>query len=389
MDAVHIIYVAPVFDDACLKKYFGGKYVLSYAASVYHTLLARGLSANNAKVDILSVLPVNRQNCSKVFVKGFDEKTEGVHIRYMSVMNVRFLKYLFWFMQVMFTVLFSGRDTVVLYDVLYTSAAFGAILAAKLRKLKLIGIVTDFPDFSLTSQKAKNVKIKRVPIDAADAYIFLTKQMDERLNPKRKPFIVLEGHVNQKMAYREHREWEKNKKTIIYAGSIMKKYGISVLCDAFIKYSLPDEELHIYGIGDYEHEVRELQDRYKRIIYYGNRPNEEVVEAELNATLLVNPRPTDEEFTKYSFPSKTLEYMVSGTPVLSSRLAGIPDVYQNYIFFFDDNTPEALGMRMREILDLSPEVLSQKGAAARAFVLKEKNNHAQAKKIIEFIRDAF
>ena len=34
--------------------------------------------------------------------------------------------------------------------------------------------------------------------------------------------------------------------------------------------------------------------------------NDRVVEEQLRATLLVNPRPTAEAFTKYSFPSKNM-----------------------------------------------------------------------------------
>ena len=38
----------------------------------------------------------------------------------------------------------------------------------------------------------------------------------------------------------------------------------------------------------------------------------------------VNPRQNNEEFTKYSFPSKTMEYLASGVPVVAYKLDGIP-----------------------------------------------------------------
>ena len=53
--------------------------------------------------------------------------------------------------------------------------------------------------------------------------------------------------------------------------------------------------------------------------------NDEIVRLQCEATLLVNPRPSDKEFCKYSFPSKTIEYMASGTPVLMTKLPGVPD----------------------------------------------------------------
>ena len=57
---------------------------------------------------------------------------------------------------------------------------------------------------------------------------------------------------------------------------------------------------------------------------------------------------------------------------------------KNYIFYFDENTQESLGKKMREVLNMSPEELQNKGASARRFALEEKNNVVQSAKIIDF-----
>ena len=54
----------------------------------------------------------------------------------------------------------------------------------------------------------------------------------------------------------------------------------------------------------------------------------------------MNPRFTGAEYTLYSFPSKNIEYMVSGTPVITTRLAGIPDDYYPYVFVFEEEINE-------------------------------------------------
>ena len=382
---MNILYLASVFDDECIKKYCNNQYVLSYAASKYHTLLIDGLCSNRAQVDVLSVLPINRKNSRKKVIVGFKRTKKNLRVNYLGFINLAILKRITLFFRTFFQTLFYKRNSVVLYDVLCTSSSAGAILAAKLRRFKLVAIVTDLPDFSLTEEKAKNVRIKNLPIEYADAYVLLTKQMNDKINPFKKPSIILEGHVDAEMARRQPTKAMEGKKTVIYAGSIMKKYGIAFLCNAFVKYSHPDEELHIYGLGDFEEELTKNYSQYKNIIYHGNRPNDEIIEAEMNATLLVNPRPTQDEYTKYSFPSKTLEYLASGTPVLSSRLPGIPDEYNDYLFYFDDDTVDSLGKRIREILDSSSDLLLEKGKLGRDFVLREKNNIRQAAKIIDFI----
>ena len=46
---------------------------------------------------------------------------------------------------------------------------------------------------------------------------------------------------------------------------------------------------------------------------------------------------TDEgEYTKYSFPSKTMEYLLSGSKVVMYRLAGIGEEYYQYIRTIDN-----------------------------------------------------
>ena len=383
---MRVLYVASVFDNECLKNKFGGKPVLPYAASKYNTLIFEGIVKNGVETKVLSVVPINRSNYKKVFFKGYTQKKEKLKVRFLSQINLPIIKNIFNIIGGFFGTLFAPKDTVVIYDVLVVSASMGATAAAKLRGFKKVGIVTDLPKFMGIAQNSFMLRTNEKIVDSADAYVFLTQQMNEEVNKKGKPYIVLEGHVNNEMKDKEHKPFSHDEKQIIYAGGINKIYGIEMLCNAFLDIALPNEILHIYGNGDYADELKGLAKENPNLVYHGNRPNDEIVEAELCATLLVNPRPTTGEYTKFSFPSKTLEYMVSGTPVLSSRLPGIPGEYENYIFYFDDNTQESLAQKMREILDMSPEELESKGASARRFALEEKNNVVQSAKIVEFCR---
>ena len=45
----------------------------------------------------------------------------------------------------------------------------------------------------------------------------------------------------------------------------------------------------------------------------------------------MNPRSADAEYTKYSFPSKTIEYLATGVPVVMNRLPGIPEEYEYFV----------------------------------------------------------
>ena len=45
---------------------------------------------------------------------------------------------------------------------------------------------------------------------------------------------------------------------------------------------------------------------------------------------------------QYSFPSKTMEYLASGTPSIAYKLEGIPSEYYPFIIFPESNDVESL-----------------------------------------------
>lgn len=214
--------------------------------------------------------------------------------------------------------------------------------------------------------------------------------MNSRVNLKAKPSIVLEGHVDSTLtAIEETRksESENGIKQIVYAGSVNELYGIKNLVEGFILAGVEKSELCVYGDGDFSNKLREFSKSYDNIRVFGVKENSEVVEAEQKAALLVNPRPSTPEYTKYSFPSKNMEYMVSGTPVLTTRLPGMPEEYYPFVYLISDETPLGISDSLRKILNISKDERDKKGEEARAFVLSKKSNVKQAEKIISFLRE--
>lgn len=217
-------------------------------------------------------------------------------------------------------------------------------------------------------------------------YYILTEQMNELVNPKNKPYVVIEGMVDVKMDSIPNNLRDKyEEKVIIYAGALHEKYGIKLLIEAFIELKDKDARLWLFGDGDLVNEINTFQEKDSRIKYFGVVPNELVVRKQLKATLLVNPRPSIEEFTKYSFPSKNMEYMASGTPVLTTPLQGMPKEYNDYVYLFEDETVDGMVKTLTTILSKDKSELHDKGIRAKEFVLKEKNNVVQAEKILKMI----
>jgi glycosyltransferase involved in cell wall biosynthesis len=211
--------------------------------------------------------------------------------------------------------------------------------------------------------------------------------MNGYLNKAGKPYVILEGHSDVTMKEKQPSLEKKAQPRIcFYAGGVSKQYGLANLVEGFRKANLPNAQLHIYGPGDYVEELEQIAAEDSRVFYGGMLLNTEIVAREQEATLLVNPRPTDEEYVKYSFPSKTMEYMASGTPVLTTVLPGMPKEYHPYVNLLEDETAEGIAAKLREVLQNADEDLFEQGNKARTFVLEKKNNVIQARKILEMLR---
>ena len=231
------------------------------------------------------------------------------------------------------------------------------------------------------------IRFNNYIINKFSSYVFLTEQMNKLINTKSKPYIVIEGQVDINMKDMPNRLINKYEKKIIhFAGGLHIRYGLKILVEAFIRANIENAELHLYGSGDFELELKELCKDNLKVKYFGIVPNDYIITEQLKSTLLVNPRPTDQEVTKYSFPSKNMEYMASGTPVLTTKLPGMPKEYYDYVYLIEDETEEGIVKTLKEVLNKSSEELHEIGFRAKEFVIKEKNNINQAEKIIELIK---
>ncbi len=387
---MQIIYGCTNCTESLFNRIFSGSNIsVSIAAQKYHGLLIKGLAANGLNVHCLSGLPINRAVTSKKWISYPDEREGNVHYHYYKTLNLPFFRQLMIFFGAFFNTFKAKKKDVpyAICDCLNIANAYGMALACKIRKIPIVTIVTDLPDMMSSGATRR---INNMLFGMVDGFILLTEEMSNRVNPKNKPYIVLEGHVDSDLTLPSvsiSYEKTEGKKIIIYAGSLLKIYGIQSLTEGFLKADIKDAELHIYGDGDYREELIDIASKNPSVKYMGVRPNAEIVEEEQKASLLVNPRPTAPEYTKYSFPSKNMEYMVSGTPVLTTVLPGMPEEYYPYVYLLRDESPEGIACTLREILLASDEERREKGILAREFVLKEKSNTKQSEKIIKFLNE--
>lgn len=249
-----------------------------------------------------------------------------------------------------------------------------------------MGEVKDARESRPLPQRLAAAAIKRV-YRHLDGFILLTEQMDAVVNPQGKPHMVMEGLADTAMNERTNDIAAKDTtRTVLYAGALRREYGLGDLVEGFELLDDPEARLVIYGSGEYVADLQAAAARDSRIDYRGTAPIADVVAAEEKAWLLVNPRPADKEFTQYSFPSKNMEYLASGTAVMTTPLPGMPAEYRDHVLLLEGTGPEAVRDALAGALAQGLPALHERGARGKEFVLTQKNNRAQARRIVEFVR---
>ena len=387
-------------DEKYLLRKSSSRIGLSGAGNTFQWSLIKGLDKNLSRpVDIINVLPVG------TFPKYFKDiilpekkwtHSPGANNLEIGSLNLPFLK------QIKRTIACKKALNKWLKDtgdeksiIIYTPyLPFLYAVKSVPNNVNVTLIVTDIPEFyDLT---ASNNPIKRslrvmynrliyASLERIDSFVLLTEQMKKPLNVGNKTYVVVEGLIDNDPSTYHNKVENINKKIILYTGTLNFKFGITNLIDGFKLIDKKDYELWICGAGEAEGKIINASNSDDRIKYLGYVSKNEIHELQQKATILINPRTNDGEYTKYSFPSKTMEYMLSGRPVLMHKLDGIPDEYDQYLYYINGNQPKDIANRIMEVCERPQSELDEFGEKARRFVLENKNCIVQAKKIIQMI----
>lgn len=375
---------------------------LSNATNTFQLNLIDGLNKIST-VDIINVLPVGvfpfQYKKLLLMTKKWGEENNKKNIQIGSI-NLPIIKQLIRYKKIKNEINLRIKKTDNVGTIVIYSTYLPFLKAVKKlnKNTNIVLIVTDLPEYYDLNKVNKIRQVLRKInnnmiyncLSRVDSFVLLTEQMKIPLNVGNRPYVVIEGMVNVNdldlnTNYNINTHMITDKKVILYTGTLHYQFGIRNLLKAFELIEDSEYELWICGSGEAENEIRELAHKDRRIKFYGYVTKTEVNKLQRQATILINPRQNEGEYTKYSFPSKTLEYMLSGKPVLMYKLDGIPNEYDEYLYYINDITIEGLKESIINICSKPKDELRKFGAKAQDFVIKEKNNIVQAKRIIDLI----
>lgn len=167
-------------------------------------------------------------------------------------------------------------------------------------------------------------------------------------------FVLMEGGIDREFydAFSEMPPKEtQGTINVMYSGVLEKVAGVDVWLKAIEKAGeVSNISFTFTGKGSLIDRVREAAQNDKRICYPGNLPYEEYIGKLKSADVLINPRNMSLPENRNNFPSKVMDYLATGRPVISTRFPGWERFDE--VICFVDSLDEALKGLSTGALDL-------------------------------------
>lgn len=367
----------------------------SIAGNKMQLNLLRGLNKyEDVEISVISTLSIASFPIDKIYQKYTESQLgENIYAKQVPFINIPILKQVSQTISIFiftFIHLLSHKNSIIFSFNIYPQQGISLYLNSLIFKCKTITLLADLPIDDVVNRNLvwkflrsifDSLTIKF--ISKIDNLIVLNKNVIDYYNYKNR-YIVMDGAINIDDFTENEIIKSKNKKNVVYSGALVEYNGIRELIESFIRLE-SGITLDIYGSGYLQDEVRTLADKSENIFYHGNVSNEEMRKIQRNAWLLVNPRNSSDLITRLTFPSKLLEYMASGTAVVSTIVPGMDSIYYELLYILESNKPNEISQMIRELSNLNDQELCKKGKEAKDFVLKNKTWDVVNEEIYEFM----
>lgn len=381
-----------------------------YAARKLESRLVEGLRKNNVEVKTIGLYPARIFPRNRtVFFRSFKGEDINGHQGYaVGYVNLPLLSHVSrtlsllkagW--QLLHNI--SHRPSAILVYSLHTPLVLSAAILSKIFRVPFYIYVPDLPQYMNIGVKRSWLfnMLKQIDTafvlrlsDLATGIIGITTDLvQSRASWHGKRTAVLEGiaEVSDESEAAQTqddvevlRRYGLQKGFLFYAGGLAEPYGVRILIEA-VKQLAGQFHLVLCGAGSMEHEVLQACSENSQIHYLGSIPPQDVKSLSRNASFLVNARLPGDNYLKYSFPSKLLEYMAIGVPVISSKLPGIPAEYYSHLLVLENVTAKGLIECLQHHMGVNYYYARQIGQGAEAFCRQKKLAKHQGENLVNTI----
>ncbi len=251
-------------------------------------------------------------------------------------------------------------------------------------------MVPDLPEHNIRSKnfiykllKKNNVSQIHKKIDKyVDKFVFFTKPMIDRFNLINKQFIVSEG-ISSGIHKQKINSFGDDKIHLVFIGKLDERNGVGLIYEAAQKIQNNNVVFDLYGVGGTELDASKKMES-KNVIIHGFLKPSDVKEILTKATILLSPRFSNQEYTKYSFPSKMFDYLEAFKPIITFKLESYPDELDKMLYYPKAEDSDSLLDMIKHVLE-NDELASKRENDYSAFINKY-DKKAVAKSIIDLIK---
>lgn len=228
-------------------------------------------------------------------------------------------------------------------------------------------------------------ELQRRLIPRLDGHVVIASKIMEHFAPGRRYLKLLGGVSSQVVGRTRSARNRPAEFTVVFAGALTDVNGVDLLLSALTR--LPDMQLRlrIAGVGPCLSLVEQATKRDPRIEYCGYCSHDEVLRLYSTADLLLNIRLTKTVDTSYLFPSKLLEYLATGVPVLTTVMGDVADEFGDFVYLLEEETAEGLARGISEIAQAPATERDALGERAVAYVKDQLTWDSQAVKVRSYI----
>lgn len=377
-----IVYFTTAQEEKDFREFITyWKIPLNASNQNFHNKFIRALSLKNT-IDVISIRPFS---LSKTTITGLKRETRedgNITWHYIKRAGGKVLRTLAIAPQVKSILKkMDLKNTIFLTDSINTHVVKTANKMGEYFKVPVIGICTDSPSNISGTRRSYTINILN-QAHKFTGYIALTEGLKDLFNPDEKPSYIFEGLVEDRKFPKSN---EKKNPYFFFGGALMEKYGVYQLIEAFKILKPKDIDLYICGHHGDKETIKAAIKGNQRIKYLGLLNVNKVMELEQKALACVNPRPFTEDLDRFSIPSKTLEYMAMGRPVISVKNSALKEKFPQELVWLDGANESDLVHGMKEVLKMSEVEREELGRKAKNRVLQLYSLEALSNNIQSFL----
>lgn len=245
----------------------------------------------------------------------------------------------------------KGEDLLVYHSLGYAN------MVRLLRKLKKFRLILEVEEIyaDVNGRKCDRKKEFRL-FSEADAFLFPTGLLNEKINIRQKPYTLIHG-TYQVEPDRNIRYFDDGKIHCVYAGTFDPRKGGAMAAADAARFLPEQYHVHILGFGGKE-QVQNMKEHIDTlaktcrcgITYEGLLQGEEYITFLQSCDIGLSTQNPDAAFNATSFPSKILSYMANGLRVVSIRIPAVEgSAVGKWLYYYEEQTSESIAEAVRKV----------------------------------------